>query len=144
LCLRTKAQRHKLFSELHPLAIPETQWDVVSVDFIVKLPDLHGFNVTMVVVDSVSKRSHFIPTHTMITALGSTRLYLQNVWKLHGLPRLMLSDRGPQFVAEFMRKLYCLLGITISSSTTYHPQLDGQTEHVNQELEQYIQIFMSE
>jgi hypothetical protein len=98
----------------------------------------------MVVVDSVSKQSHFIPTHTTITALGSARLYLQNVWKLHGLLRSMLSDRGPQFVAEFMRELYHLLRITISSSTTYHPQLDGQTEHVNQELKQYIQIFVSE
>jgi hypothetical protein len=98
----------------------------------------------MVVVDSVSKCSHFIPTHTTITALGSARLYLQNVWKLHGLPRSMLSDRGPQFVAEFMHELYCLLGIIISSSTAYHPQSDGQTERVNQELEQYIRIFVSE
>jgi hypothetical protein len=55
----------------------------------------------------------------------------------------MLSDRGPQFVAEFMRKLYCLLRITISSSTAYHPQSDGQTKRVNQELEQYIRIFVS-
>jgi hypothetical protein len=79
---------------------------MVSVDFITKLPDSHGFDTSMVVVDSVSKQSHFIPTHTMVTALGSARLYLQNVWKLHGLPRLMLSDRGPQFMAEFMRELY--------------------------------------
>jgi hypothetical protein len=56
----------------------------------------------------------------------------------------MLSDRGPQFVAEFMHELYRLLGITILSSTAYHPQSDGQTECVNQELEQYIQIFVSE
>jgi hypothetical protein len=144
LCLQTKAQRQKPFSELHPLAIPEARWDVVSVDFIVELPDSHGLDAMMVVVDSVSKRSHFIPTHTTITALGSARHYLQNVWKLHGLPRSMLSDRGPQFVAEFMRELYRLLGITISSSTAYHPQSDGQTERVNQELEQYIRIFVSE
>jgi hypothetical protein len=98
----------------------------------------------MVVVDLVSKRSHFIPTHTTITALGSAQLYLQNVWKLHRLPRSMLSDCGPQFVAEFMRKLYRLLRITISSSTAYHPQSDGQTKHINQELEQYIRIFVSE
>jgi transposase InsO family protein len=56
----------------------------------------------------------------------------------------MLSDRRPQFVAEFMQKLYRLLGITISLSTAYHPQSDGQTEHINQELEQYIRIFISE
>jgi transposase InsO family protein len=98
----------------------------------------------MVVVDSVSKRSHFIPTHTMVTALGSARLYLQNVWKLHGLLQSSLSDRGPQFVAEFMRELYRLLGITISASTAYHPQSDRQTECVNQELEQYIRVFVNE
>jgi hypothetical protein len=144
MCLRTKAQKRKPFGELHPLPIPEARWDVVSVDFITELPDSHGFDATMVVVDSVSKRSHFIPTHTTVTALGSARLYLQNVWKLHGLPRSALSDRGPQFVAEFMRELYRLLGITISASTAYHPQSDGQTERVNQELEQYIRVFVNE
>jgi hypothetical protein len=79
----------------------------------------------------------------MITALRSAQLYLQNVWKLHGLPRSMLSDCGPQFIAKFMRELYRLLGIKILASTAYHPQSDGQTECVNQELEQYIRISMS-
>ena len=144
MCLRTKAQRRKPFSELHPLPIPEERWDVVSVDFIMELLDAHGFNATMVVVDSVSKQGHFMPTHTTITALGAAQLYLQHVWKLHGLPRSTLSDRGSQFIAEFMHKLYCLLGITISSSTVYHPQSNSQTEHVNQELEQYICVFVNE
>ena len=69
MCLCMKAQKHKPFSELHPLKIPEEQWDVVSVDFITELPDLdsHGFDMTMpVVVDSVSKQSHFVPTHTWL------------------------------------------------------------------------------
>jgi hypothetical protein len=92
----------------------------------------------------VSKRSYFIPTLTTVMALGSARLYLQNVWKLHGLPRSALSDRGLQFVAEFMRELYRLLGITILASTTYHPQSDGQTGRINQELEQYICVFVNE
>jgi transposase InsO family protein len=117
---------------------------VTSVDFIIELPDSHGFDAAMVVVDSVTKCGHFVPTHTTVTALGSARLYLQHVWKLHGLPRFMVSDRGPQFVAEFMRKLYRLLGIKVSASTAYHPQSDGQTEHVNQEFEQYIRVFVNE
>ena len=71
MCLRTKAQKRKPFGELHPLPIPEACWDVVSFNFITKLPNLHGYNAAMVVVDSVSKRSHFIPTHTTVTALGS-------------------------------------------------------------------------
>ena len=74
----------------------------------------------------------------MVTASGATRLYLHNVWKLHGLLGNIVSDHRTQFVVEFMRELNCLLGIQLSASTAYHPQMDGQTEHVNQELEQYI------
>jgi transposase InsO family protein len=114
------------------------------VDFIGELPDSHGQDAIMNVVDSVGKRAHFILTNTTITALGAARLFLQNVWKLHGLPRSIVSDRGPQFVAEFTRELYRLLGITLSATTAYHPQADGQTERVNQELEQYLRIFVNE
>jgi hypothetical protein len=144
MCLQTKTQKQKPFGELLPLPIPEHTWDTTSVNFIVELPNSHGFDMTMVIVDSVTKRGHFIPTHTTVTTLGSARLYLQHVWKLHGLPRSMVSDRGPQFVAEFMRELYRLLGINVSASTAYHPQSDGQTERVNQELEQYIRVFVNE
>jgi Chromo (CHRromatin Organisation MOdifier) domain len=98
----------------------------------------------MVVVDSVGKRGHFIPTHTTVTALGAAQLFLRNVWKLHGLPTNVLSDRGPQFVAEFTQELYRLIGIKVSASTAYHPQTDGQTERVNQELEQYLRLFVSQ
>jgi hypothetical protein len=144
LCLRTKIQRHHPIRELHPLPIPENRWDVISVDFIGELPDSHGHDVIMNVVDSVGKQAHFIPMNITIMALGAARLFLQNVWKLHGLPRSIVSDRGPQFVAEFTRELYRLLGITLSATTAYHPQADGQTEHVNQELEQYLRIFVNE
>jgi hypothetical protein len=98
----------------------------------------------MNVVDTVSKRAHFIPTHTTITAEGAARLYLMHVWKLHGLPHKVVSDRGPQFIASFTKELYRLLGIKLGLSTAYHPQTDGQTERVNQELEQYLRIFTCE
>ena len=144
LCMRTKVQRHAPIGELHPLPIPEDRWSTLSVDFIVELPESNGHDAVMVVVDSVTKRAHFIPTNTTVSALGSARLYLRNVWKLHGLPDKMLSDRGPQFIAEFTRELYRLLGIKLATSTAYHPQTDGQTERVNQELEQYIRLFVNE
>ncbi|KAG9221821.1 hypothetical protein CCMSSC00406_0005646 [Pleurotus cornucopiae] len=144
LCLRTKAQRHPPMGELHPLPIPDERWDRLSVDFIVELPESDGFDAVMNVVDSVSKRAHFIPTHTTVSALGSANLYLQNVWKLHGLPRSVVSDRGPQFVAEFTREVYRMLGIKLAASTAYHPQSDGQTERTNQELESYLWIFVGE
>jgi len=130
--------------ELQPLPIPEGRWDAISVDFIVELPESGGYDAIMVAVDSAGKRAHFIETVTTITAAGAANLYIRHVWKLHGLPRKVISDRGPQFVAEFMKELYRLLGIEVASSTAYHPQTDGQTERVNQELEQFIRIFVGE
>ena len=92
----------------------------------------------MNVVDSVSKMSHFILTHTTITALRAACLFLAHVWKLHGLPRQVVSDRGPQFIVEFTWELYWLLRVKLAATTAYHPQGDGQMEQVNQELEQYF------
>jgi transposase InsO family protein len=97
----------------------------------------------MNIVDSVTKHAHFIPMHTTITAEGAAHLYLREVWKHHGTPRVVLSDRGSQFTAGFTCELYKLLGIKLAMSTAYHPQTDGQTEHVNQELEGYLCIFTS-
>jgi len=138
LCLRTKPIRQAPVGELHPLRIPDLRWDTLSVDFIVELPLSSRHNAVMTVVDSVSKRAYFIPTHTTVTAEGVARLFLHQVWKLHGLPKCVISDRGPQFIACFTRELYCLLGIKLASSTAWHPQTDGQTERVNQELDQYL------
>jgi hypothetical protein len=129
--------------KLKPLPIPEGRWDVASVDSIVELPESQGHDTIMVVVDSVGKRAHFIETYTMVTALRATWLYLQHVWKLHGLLRTMISDHSPQFVAQFTCELYCLLGIKLAASTAYHPQTNGQTERVNQELKQYLRVFVS-
>lgn len=143
-CIRTKIQRRKPTGELHPLETPEERWDKISVDFVVELPEAHGYDAIMNVVDSVGKRAHFLPTHTTVTAVGAANLYFRDIWKHHGLPRSVVSDRGPQFVAEFTRELYRLLGITLATSTAYHPQTDGQTERSNQELEQYIRLFVNE
>ena len=98
----------------------------------------------MNVEDSVSKMSHFILTHTMITALGAACLFLAHVWKLPRLLRQVVSDQGPQFIAEFTWELYQLLRVKLTATTAYHPQGDRQTEQVNQELEQYLQLFVNE
>jgi hypothetical protein len=129
--------------ELHPLETPEAPWDTISVDFIVKLPESHGYNAIMCIVDSLSKHPHFILMHTTINAEGMALLFHKEVWKHHGTPRVVVSDRGPQFVTTFTHKLYKLLGIKLAMSTTYHPQTDGQTERVNQVLEGYLRIFTS-
>jgi len=111
---------------------------------VVELPESSGHDAVMTVMDSVSKRVHFVPTHTMVTVEGAARLFLYHVWKLHGLLKRVVSNRGPQFVASFTKELYRLLGVRLSSSTTWHPQTDRQTECVNQELDQFLRLFVNE
>jgi len=117
---------------------------MLSVDFMVKLLESSGHDAVMTVVDFISKRVHFVPMHTTVTAEEVARLFLHYIWKLHGLPKRVVSDRGPQFVASFTKELYRLLGIQLSSSTAWHPQTDGQTECVNQELNQFLRLFVNE
>ena len=100
LCLCTKVQWSPPVRELSPLPTLESRWDTISVNFIVELLESPSYNAIMNVIDSVSKVSHFIPTHTMITALGVAHLFLIHIWKLHGLPKQVVSNRGPQFVVE--------------------------------------------
>ena len=92
LCLCTKAQQSPPIGELSPLPTPESHWDTISINFIVELPESHSYDAIMNVVDSMSKVSHFIPTHTMITALGAAHLFLMHIWKLHGLLKQVVSD----------------------------------------------------
>jgi len=144
LCLRTKPWRHSPVGELQPLSVPDAWWDTLSVDFMVELPESSGHDAIMTIVDSVSKRVHFVLTHTTVTAEGAARLFLHNVWKLHSLPKRVVSDRGSQFVASFTKELYRLLGIRLSSSIAWHPQTNRQTERVNQELDQFLCLFVNE
>jgi len=116
---------------------------MLSVDFVVELPESSRHDAVMTVVDSISKRVHFVLTHTTVTAEGAARLFLHHVWKLHGLPKHVVSDCRPQFVASFTKELYRLLGVRLSSSTAWHPQMNGQTERVNQELDQFIRLFVN-
>jgi hypothetical protein len=143
LCNWMKVQRQRPMGKLHPSETSEAPWDTISVNFIVELPQSHGYNAIMCVVNSLTKRAHFTPMHTTINAEGTALLFHKEVWKHHRTPQKVISDRGPQFVTAFMRELYKLLGIKLAMSTAYHPQTDGQTEHVNQVLEGYLRIFTS-
>jgi hypothetical protein len=107
------------------------------------LPECEGKNALLVVVDYFSKGAHFIPCTNEENAGSTARLFLDNVWKLHGTPRETISDRGTQFNNHFMERLYKLLGISPSFSTVYHPQTDGQTERINQVLDDYLRFYVS-
>jgi len=140
-CARNKSPRQRPHGPLKPLPIPLGPWKSVSMDFIVELPKSNGFNAIYVCVDRFTKMAHFSATTTEVTAEGTASLYLRNVLRLHGLPTDIVSDRGPHFTAKFTKALLQLCNIQGNLSTSFHPQSDGQTERVNQVLEQYLRIF---
>ena len=108
------------------------------------LPLSNGFDSILTVVDQFSKETEFIPCNKTATALDTAKLYLFHVWKDHGLPRSIVSDRGPQFASQVMTDLCKRLGISPKLSTAHHPQMDGQTEVMNQEVQQYLHLFCTE
>ena len=144
MCLQTNSFRRPLTRELHPLPIPSAPWDTISMDFIVELSQSAGHDSIMVVINSITNHAHFLSTVTTISAAGAAQLFLNHVWKHHGLPRKVVSDRGPQLIVEFTWELYQLLRIKLAATTAYHPQGDGQMERVNQELEQYLCLFTNQ
>lgn len=112
-------------------------------DFITDLPHSGGFDSILVVVDRFSKMSHFLPCHKAISSEETARLVFKEVFRFHGLPRSIITDRGSQFVAKFWRCLMKLLGIKAQLSSGYHPETDGQSESTNQTLEQYLRCFIN-
>jgi len=117
-------------------------WSHLTIDFITKLPVVAGKNAILVVCDRLSKMTHFVATTKGTSAEGLARLFQDNVWKLHGLLESVVSDRGPQFAAELTKELNRMLGIKTKLSTAFYPQTDGQTERMNQEVEQYLRFFI--
>ena len=141
-CQRNKNHTEQPAGKLMPNSIPDKAWMHISADFITKLPLAQGYDSILVVVDQFTKMAHLLPTTEKTTAKGLARLFRDNVWQLHRLPESIISDRGPQFAAGLMRKLNEMLGIKTKLSTAFHPQTDGQMERMNQELEQYLRMFI--
>jgi len=108
--------------------VPKKLWTYLTVDFITKLLVVVGKNAILVVCDRLSKTMHFVATTEETSVEGLTRLFRDNVWKLHGLPESIVLDRGLQFVAEMTKELNKILGI---ETMFYHPQTDGQMERIN-------------
>jgi len=117
--------------KLMPNHVPNCWWQVIAVDMIMELPQSHGYDAIMVVVNCLSKWAHIIPTVSDITASRVASLFRDHMWKLHGLPEEVTSDRGTQFVLSFTHILRQFLGICVAASTTYHPQAKIQMEQVN-------------
>jgi len=142
LCQRMKNRTEEVAGKLKLSEVPEKPWTHLTVDFIMKLLVVAGKDAILVVCDRLSKMTYFVATTEETSAEGLARLFRDNVWKLHRLPESVVSDRGPQFAAELTKELNRMLEIEMRLSTAFHPQMDGQTERMNQELEQYLRFFV--
>jgi hypothetical protein len=128
-CQKVKADYLKSRGLLQPLSILEWKWDDISMDFIVGLPmAAHKFDSIWVIVDRLSKSTHFIPVNTNYKVQKYAKIYIARVLCLHGVLKTIISDRGSQFVARFWEQLHMSLGTHLIHSSAYHPQTDGQTE----------------
>ena len=143
-CACFKESNTKPASATVPLQPSTTPWVDVSMDFITNLPLSNGYDSILTVVNRFSKEMEFIPCNKTTLALDTAKLYLFHVWKDHGLPRTIISDRSPQFALQVMTDLCKRLSITPKLSTVHHLQTDSQTKVMNQEVQQYLCLFCAE
>jgi len=142
LCQRMKNRTEEPAGKLKLSEVLQKTWSHLTIDFITKLPVVAGKDAILVVCSRLSKMTYFVATTEGTSAEGLARLFRDNVWKLHGLPESVVLDRGPQFAVKLTKELNRMLGIKTKLSTVFHPQMDGQTEWMNQELEQYLRLFI--
>lgn len=145
-CLRTKPSHRLPNGLLHPNSVPEQRWKDLAADFITGLPMSEGKNAILTVICRMSKERHYIPCTANdegTTAEEMAHLFSWNVWRLHGLPSSLVSDRGPQFISTMWQSLCKRLGISVNISTSHHPETDGQSERANQDIETSLRAYVN-
>ncbi|KAL0154770.1 hypothetical protein M9458_049033, partial [Cirrhinus mrigala] len=144
ICARSKTTNTPSTGELQPLPIPKRPWSHISIDFVTGLPESQGKNTILTIVDRFSKAVHLVALTGLPSAKTTAELILEHVVRLHGFPKDIVSDRGPQFTAKFWQAFCRLIGTTSSLSSGFHPQTNGQTERANQQLERFLRCFAGE
>jgi hypothetical protein len=138
-CYRMKASHLKSAGVLQPLSISMWKWDDISMDYIVSFPlTARKKDSIWVIVDRLTKTAHFMAVHTTYSVQQYADLYMDQIVSLHGIPKTIISDIGTQFVSRFWEQLHECLGTKLTRSSSYHPHTDGQTERINQILEDIL------
>ena len=141
VCQRNKTNSHKPYGLLVPLPVATAPWQSLSMDHIVDLPKSGGCNAILVVVCRLTKMAHFIRAKTSDRARDLATQFLHHIFRPHGLPADIVSDRGSTFVSAWWKTFLEMLRVKPNLSTAFHPQTDGQTERINQSLEVHLRSF---
>jgi hypothetical protein len=143
-CQRVKASHLKVAGTLQPLLVPTWKWEDICMDFIVGFPNTFRYHDSIwVIMDRLTKTAHFLPVHTTYKTEKYAKIYIDQIVRLHGIPKTIVSGRGALFVAHFLEQLQKSLGTHVIRSSAYHPQTDGQIERVNQILEDMLRACVS-
>ena len=144
-CQSNKPSQQVPIGLLQPLPIPTSRWETITMDFITGLPKTKNNNDAIVVwVDKLSKHAHFAACTTTMDAPSTAKLTYEHIVRHHGIPKNIISDRDTRFTSNFWRSLWGMTGTTLSMSTAYHPQTDGQTERMNRTLEDMLRAYASD
>jgi hypothetical protein len=143
VCQQAKPDRSKLPGLLQLLEVPSEAWQVVSLDFVEGLPTSGSANCILVVVDYLTKYAHFIPLHHPFTVASVAKVFMANVYKLHGMPQAIISDSDRIVTSHWWQELFRLAKVSLRMSSSYHPQTDDQTERLNQTMETYLHCFVN-
>ena len=142
-CAMIKSSTQAPLGLAHPLPVPRAPWEVISMDFVGPFPPSHGLDYLWVIVDKLTSMVRLVPTTTRVTAKELAKLFLDQVWKFHGLPNTIISDRDSKFVSRFWREIHRLLGTKLLMSTAYHPQTDGSLEQAIHTISSILRAFVS-
>jgi transposase InsO family protein len=141
-CQQNKDEQTHPTGLLHPLPFLERKWESVSIDFITGIPKAHGKDCIFVVVDCLTKFTHFFSISMDFSTSQVADLFFKEVFRLHGLPKMIVSDRDSIFMRIFWQEFFRLVGIELTLSISYHPQTNGQTEIVNKWVEVYLRNYV--
>ena len=141
-CQQNKVQHQRKARELYPLEISEGLWQDISINIIGPLPRSNRMDAIVVIVDRFTKMIRFKAT-TSISSEEIAKIYRDKIWKIHGVPKMILSNRGLQFASEFMEDFTKVLGTKRKLSMVYHPQTNGQTERINQEIGTFLRHYVN-
>eukprot|EP00833_Pecoramyces_ruminatium_P000433 jgi/Orpsp1_1/1174465/evm.model.c7180000050226.1 len=140
-CARNKINRHRRYGLLQPLETPERPWKSIEIDFLCGLPNSKGFTTLMVVVDRFSKMIHLIPFKDVPNAQQTAKAFMKYIYKLHGFPSDIYTDRGTQFTSALWNEFMNICNIRLKIATTDHHETVGQVERCNSFIEQYLRLY---